>query len=100
MKLHNRSLFASHLSSLDSRRFFFQNLLWEEHFNSDGQQFNKYQQNKQWPLSSSQRTLKSTTLYMVRNQGLGFGQAHQCGRINPVNGIPIYAFQLNKSVLS
>ena len=62
---------------------FFLNLLWEEIL-------------KQWWSTIQQISTKWT----ITSQGLVFGQAQQCGGINPVNGIPMYAFQLNKSVLS
>jgi hypothetical protein len=32
--------------------------------------------------------LKKTTTYDVGNPGPGLGQAHKCGRVKSVNGIP------------
>ena len=58
-----------------------------ESLNSDGQQFHKYQQNEQSPLTFTHRTQKRQTKYDIGNQGLGLGQAYKCGGFQSVKGI-------------
>ena len=55
--------------------------LWKESFKSDGQQFHQYQQNEQWPLTSTHWNYKKkkTTTFHVRDPGPGFGQPQKCG---------------------
>ena len=59
-------------------------VLWKECLNSGGQQFNKYQQNKQSPLNSL--NIEMTTTYDVRNPGPDFGQAQKQDGVKPNNG--------------
>ena len=42
--------------------------MWKESLNSDGQQFNQYQQNEQSPLTSNHWTHKKTITYVDINQ--------------------------------
>jgi hypothetical protein len=47
-----------------------------EYFDSDGQQFHQYQQNKQSPLTSTHWTYKRPRRW---NPGPGLGLAQKCG---------------------
>ena len=40
-------------------------------------------------ITSHHNWTQNTTTYDVGNPGPGLGQAHKCGRVKPVNGIPI-----------
>jgi hypothetical protein len=48
-------------------------------WNSDGQQFHQYQQNKQSSITSN---------YDVRNPSTSIGQAHTCSGVKPLNVFP------------
>ena len=57
-------------------------MLWKEHFDSDGQQFYQYQQNKHSSLTSTHWTQKGGDItYDVGNPCPGFGQAQNYGRV-------------------
>ena len=60
----------------------------KESLNSDGQQFQQYKRNEQSPLISNSLTTKETRTYDVGNPGPALGQAHHCGKVKPLNGIP------------
>ena len=49
--------------------------------------YHQYQQNEQSPLTSTYRTQKTMRYHAVVNPGVGFGQAHKCGRAKAADEI-------------
>jgi hypothetical protein len=59
-----------------------------ESLNCDGHQFHQYQHNEPLILAELSEHKKITT-YDAWNPDPGLGQAQTCGRVKPVNGIPL-----------
>jgi hypothetical protein len=58
--------------------------------NSDGQLFPKYKKNEKSLLTLLKIKDKNTMTYEVGDSVPDMGQAHKCGGVKPVNGIPIH----------
>ena len=48
----------------------------------------QYQPKLTIPSHLKSLNIKKTMTYDAENPGSGLGQAHKCGRVKPVNGIP------------
>jgi hypothetical protein len=49
--------------------------------------YHQYQQNEQSPLPQTAEYKKTMRYHGVANPGVGFGQAHKCGRAKPADEI-------------
>jgi hypothetical protein len=60
--------------------------MWKS-FNSDGQEFHKFQQSKQSLLNLNHLTLKDYDIYNIENLGLDLGQTQQYDRFKTISYI-------------
>jgi len=60
----------------------------KDYEHNQGQQLHQYQQNETLHRTLNNWTHQKTTTYGVRNPGRGLRQAHNCGGVEPIYGIP------------